>query len=432
MKIKVSSLLNFTEYCTVAFLFGISLINNYLLLLALAGSLYYLFKGRNGLLKLLTIISIRYIVSPGIDQTTLQSVISVYKFALIFGFGTIVMMIFYKEILKNSLLIQFLLSTVFIMLIYLAFGIASSSQPILVIGKSFTYFYTLILIVTLLFINNKNKNFIDWLSAILSLVIMASLIFIRNSTGYLLNGFSFQGILNHPNLFGVFIALALSFLIFYIIKYKKRVYLIVVVIFIGLIELFLSNSRTAAIAFIASVIILFLFSKISLFKKLFVLIVSLGVTAVVFSIPTVNNYIIEFIQKGQSSNQILFSRASQINKLKIGMDQAPFLGSGFGVPINTGSLALDSYSFEAGNLIFGLLIYTGIVGTLVYLIYLLYIALIGFKGKNIALILFVATILVNMGELIMFSPNSMGIFCYILWGIYLREGMRNIDEQVSV
>ena len=107
------------------------------------------------------------------------------------------------------------------------------------------------------------------------------------------------------------------------------------------------------------------------------------------------------------------------------LKDSPLLGIGFGVPVNKSSLELDDFVFEAGNIFFGLIIFTGIFGLIIYIIYLFSIIFINGRIKRNFIVLFISTILVNTGEMIMFSSNNAGIFCFILWSIYISSDLKD-------
>ena len=127
----------------------------------------------------------------------------------------------------------------------------------------------------------------------------------------------------------------------------------------------------------------------------------------------------DFIRKGQSSEHILLSRYGQINNLEFVLNNSPIFGIGFGIPVNMSSIELNDFVFEAGNLFVGLIIFTGVFGLLMYALYVIGIIFIRNKINREFLIIILSTILVNTGEMIMFSSNNVGIYCYVLWAIYI-------------
>ena len=133
-------------------------------------------------------------------------------------------------------------------------------------------------------------------------------------------------------------------------------------------------------------------------------------------------YLNEFIYKYEGSeDNIFYSRESQIEEMMDNIAASPILGNGFGVPrLNFTSYTL-SYTFflEPGNLVLAILSYSGIIGTIFFVVMLGNILLANAKRNNVVLILPIATILTSMGEMVFFSINSMAIWLYAFWGIYL-------------
>ena len=88
-----------------------------------------------------------------------------------------------------------------------------SDYPFIAILKMLSYFIPLLIIVILISQIKNFKELVMWLANQFKFLILFSLLFVRSSIGYLLNGFSFQGILNHPNLFAVVLAMGLVVII---------------------------------------------------------------------------------------------------------------------------------------------------------------------------------------------------------------------------
>lgn len=66
--------------------------------------------------------------------------------------------------------------------------------------------------------------------------------------GYILNGFSFQGILNHPNIFGVLSVLGIVIILTYCLTSNLNLFnniFLFCIIAIAILELILTNSRSS-------------------------------------------------------------------------------------------------------------------------------------------------------------------------------------------
>lgn len=75
------------------------------------------------------------------------------------------------------------------------------------------------------------------------------------------------------------------------------------------------------------------------------------------------------------------------------------------------------------NIIFGMIIFIGIIGFILCMIYMFYMVFLVIFLMSIIILLFLIIIFVNMDYIILFDFVGLGILCYIFWGIYLKEGM---------
>lgn len=87
------------------------------------------------------------------------------------------------------------------------------------------------------------------------------------------------------------------------------------------------------------------------------------------------------------------------------------------------SSEIQYFNVETSNIIFGMIIFTGIIGLTLCTIYMLHMVLLVTFPMGITILLFLITIFVNMNHIILFDSMGLGILCYIFWGIYLKEGM---------
>lgn len=420
---------NTLEYILIILFFLISLINVPLLILSVIVSMLLLKQKESGLIKLLYLYTIRFVISEGIDHAESEIIITIIRYFLIYICGTILVLSSYKFWSKNKVISAFITSTGITMLLLGIPSLIVSDYPFIAIFKMLSYFIPLLIIVILISQIKNFKELVMWLANQFKFLILFSLLFVRSSIGYLLNGFSFQGILNHPNLFAVVLAMGLVVIILSLYYERKNLSLNFIILIIGSIELLISNSRTAVLSYLLCIFIFFVLAKIDLYKKALIFLIGLLITVGAIMIPSIQSKIFDFIAKGQTSNNVLLSRYGQINNFELSLKKYPLFGNGFGIPINNTSLSLNNYTFEAGNMIFGLIIFTGIIGLTIYFIYLFSFIFMAKKPFRLTIILLLVTILVNMGEMIMFSSTNVGIICYILWGIYFKEGVKTENEE---
>ena len=112
-----------------------------------------------------------------------------------------------------------------------------------------------------------------------------------------------------------------------------------------------------------------------------------------------------------------------IKAIDYALTERSFLGSGFGIPMIKASSEIQYFNVETSNIIFGMIIFTGIIGLTLCTIYMLHMVLLVTFPMSITILLFLITIFVNMNHIILFDSMGLGILCYIFWGIYLKEGM---------
>ncbi|WP_270912384.1 O-antigen ligase family protein [Staphylococcus saprophyticus] len=431
MKIKKQALNNAIELVLIIIFFTLSLINVPLFLLSLLMSVILIFKQRGlGILKLIIILVFRYVLSEGLDNLSDTALVPVFKYFMLLGIAPLYLIYNYKILMEDKFFIKFLKISSSTMILFIFISFIGTDYYVMSFLKTLNYFVPLLIIVSLITLISEKEKFLFWFSNIFKIMICISLLLIKSPIGYLRNGFSFQGIFNHPNLFGIILVLGiLTILIEMAVKNKISIMNIIIVL-LGVYELILSNSRTSLLSFVVCLIIFFMFSNIKKSIKIISIITTFLIGILVYIIPTTNNFITNYIQKGQSSDEILLSRYGQIDNTLYVLQNSPVFGIGFGIPVNRTSLELNSFTYEAGNLFFGLLSYVGILGLCIYIFYLIYVIFIQKSINNLMLSLFLGSILINMGELVMFSSNNVGIICYVIWGIYIQESMRTQNENI--
>lgn len=429
MKIKKQALNNGLELILIIIFFTLSLINLPFFILSLLILVMFLYKQRSlGILKLIIILVFRNLISQGLDNLSANSIVSISKYFILLGIAPVYLLYNFNKLVKYKNYIKFLKVSFYTLILFIFISFIGTDYYIMSFLKILNYFVPLIIIVSLITVILEKAKFLFWFSNLYKSMIILSLFLIKSPIGYLKNGFSFQGILNHPNLFGIIMVIGiLTILIEMSVKNKVSIINFLIIV-LGIYELILSNSRTSLFSLCICILVFLIFSNLKIFLKFFLSIVILAIGLIIYIIPVTNSFLMNYVQKGQSSDQILLSRYGQIDNMNYVLENSPVFGLGFGIPVNRTSFELNTYTYEAGNLFFGLLTYVGISGLVIYIIYLIYILFIRKNINNLMISLFIGSILINMGELIMFSSNNAGIICYIAWGLYIQEGMGIQDE----
>lgn len=429
MKIKKKALKNGLELILIIIFFTLSLINLPFFILSLLILVMFLYKQRSlGILKLIIILVFRNLISQGLDNLSATSIVSISKYFILLGIAPVYLLYNFNELVKYKNYIKFLKVSFYTLILFIFISFIGTDYYVMSFLKILNYFVPLLIIVSLITIISEKEKFLFWFSNLFKIMICTSLLLIKSPIGYLKNGFSFQGILNHPNLFGIIMVIGiLTILIEMSVKNKVSIINFLIIV-LGIYELILSNSRTSLFSLCICILVFLIFSNLKIFLKFFLSIVILAIGLIIYIIPVTNSFLMNYVQKGQSSDQILLSRYGQIDNMNYVLENSPVFGLGFGIPVNRTSFELNTYTYEAGNLFLGLLTYVGISGLVIYIIYIIYILLIKKNINNLMISLFIGSILINMGELIMFSSNNAGIICYIAWGLYIQEGMGIQDE----
>lgn len=412
------------EFFQILILLGISLIGSSIGILAFyALSLFFLYRYKAaGATKLLLMLAFRSIVNDGMFYaiSNMQSI----KWMVMFGLSAYILFLYKikggQERRK--------LSKVYIWLLgFAAYTILDSflvsSLPMISIFKFFSYAFVFAAILKGIALTYRYIDWLNWLEKLIGGMVLLSIPMYIMPAGWL--GDLFKGFANQPNMLGIVLVLFDAILVVNINRFKSGRVIRLGLILLIFILVFLSGSRTGFISAVIIVILGLLFSEIPINNKIIILVLLLGVAYAVISMNgDIGLYLSEFIYKYDGSSNtgnLLYSRESQIQEMLDNIKASPILGNGFGTPrLNFVSYAL-SYTFflEPGNLFLAILSYSGILGTLIFAGMIISIILSNWKKNNSFIILPVATILVSMGEMVFFSSNSMAIWLYAFWAIYM-------------
>nr|WP_309098434.1 O-antigen ligase family protein [Fredinandcohnia onubensis] len=421
LKIKKSTL----EWISLILLIIFSFFNTITLLLSLLLLLFLLTQKQVGAIKIINIITLRTVINPGIGVGigSWQNL----KWLILFGCALYLILSYFKldknELKKiNQIILLVAIFTIYNVIIAFIF----SSLPVIAIFKLFSY--VIIFIGTLIGVGYTHKkiNWLKWMLKLLSLVILPSFIFIPMPFSYLING-SFQGITNQPNMFGILSVLFLALVLgdAQTNKSINKSYLIILST-LTFYMVILSDSRTALISCLVLIVLYILLLNITMVKKIIIITFSTIGTILLILGSSINEFFITYLYKGQE--QILNSRLGQIEGLKSNFLSSPWFGNGFMVPV----LPFKSFEFssefvvEPGNLILSVLSYCGIFGFIIFLAYIMKIFLINKKSFKYIVFLPIASILISMGEMVFFSSNNIGIWCYMFLSIYVVFDKRTV------
>lgn len=285
-----------------------------------------------------------------------------------------------------------------------------------------------------------------WLFGLFTTIVFASLLFINvPEIGYRRNGLGFQGILNHPQVFGSTMAVFSALMVGRSLESKKPSIRLLSLLCLVFALLLLSETRTAGLAFIfgiafsISYFIFFQNRKIKSllpalrglrFKLLLLFVVLLGS---IFS-QQLFDLVDHFITKsGRADVDGLWaayqgSRAVLFEPMLANISAYPLTGIGFGISSFPDLMEVTrdpifglplGASIEKGSAPLIVLEELGIPGFVLFVFWILALlrcsALRGVRTVGVLIVI----LLINLGEGLLFSPGGMGMLILILlsWAV---------------
>ncbi len=326
-----------------------------------------------------------------------------------------------KKIAQAILLLMLLLAYIIITALFV------SSFPIVAIAKAISF---IIPFVAILMGVSTVKDFdcIEYFTKILGFTLLSGVVLVFSSYGYLRNGHAFQGFINHPNMFGIMMAV---FLAGYVHKKNgKPTFFDLFIIFAVFLLIFISESRTALFSAAIVLAVHFLSSNIKTVYKAVACILSLFFIVLALQLP-IFDFLTDFIYKG--NDNFFYSREDLINENLQRFYDNPFLGTGFNVPYIQGARYF-TFSFnlvvENGNFATAILGDLGIIGTLIFLLCYYYIFACGNKRYSA---LFIVPFMISMGEMVFFSSNNCALVLYFYFAAYLSfDTKQHLDTHKSI
>lgn len=284
-----------------------------------------------------------------------------------------------------------------------------------------------------------------WYYNLFLFVTVASLPLYPTALGFFRNNRGFQGILNHPQAMGVFLAPLLAWLLGSFFLARRKSPLLPFAILVGVFTLFASQARTGLVAIALSCLVtvfcFFVFRKAqaqSLVRvrvnpaKIFG-VAALLVSLLVF-VPAARNQMMLFIIKEGRTTDLeegfLLSRGFLIERSMENFGKRPLTGMGFGTPSDLELLftnTLTSVPTEKGFLPSAILEETGVIGTLCFVLFFAALSapIVNYAPLQFVLMYF-AAVFVNFGEMIFFSFGGIGLYTWLMIGAALTSAIRVI------
>jgi hypothetical protein len=280
----------------------------------------------------------------------------------------------------------------------------------------------------------------SWFCTLLLVVVLISLPFYFSDLGYSRNGRGFQGILNHPQAYAIFLAPILSWLISLLIFENVRSKIIYLGLFLGLFSLVATQARTGMLAMLGSLILIvttgvfghnqwqFIVKQRFGKYKSIALLCFLSIAILPFASSVFESFS-EFVKKNPEAEGVFEaiwqSRGNVLGNSWNNFLDNPVTGIGFGLVSNSESISMGEdflgvpvgASAEKGFFFTAVLEEVGLLGIGLLVPFLFSLTIVRFKRVGLSsFCLFLTCLLINLGEMVFFSFGGMGIYVWLLIG----------------
>lgn len=256
-------------------------------------------------------------------------------------------------------------------------------------------------------------------------------------TGYLLNGYGFQGVLAHPQVFGPVIALVAAWLTATALTTRSPPAWLMGSLGICFIEIVASQARTAALSWIAAVAGVLVLARLvsprgTLFPgtrsmKIQLLLVGAAITAVLAA-PVLFEGASRFVRKGSGATlstveAMSETRAGLVERMLPNIGKYPLTGIGFGIAsdLSDAGIELDpltglplSAPVEKGVLPVAVMEELGILGVVAVGAWLLMIIRRATKARIPEMCVLLAVLISNLSEATLLSSGGNGLLLLIV------------------
>ena len=280
----------------------------------------------------------------------------------------------------------------------------------------------------------------------LVLVLVLSMPLLGNGLGYLVNGMGFQGVLNHPQAFGPTMAILGAWTMGRILTSPRPDFRMMGLFAACLVMIVLSEARTAGFALVlailtASVVVQVLTRKrfVVLFPAIrsrrFQMAALLAFAVMLVAAPMLTGILQGYVAKRGGSTDITEayerSRGGLIDQMVANIRKDPWRGVGFGVASEPTEMVVSydpvlglpvGASIEKGVLPLAVVEELGIPGALAVLAWIWLLVRRSIQGAGLVpLALLFTALLLNMGEMMLFSPGGMGLLLLVVIGLAASE-----------
>jgi hypothetical protein len=282
---------------------------------------------------------------------------------------------------------------------------------------------------------------------VLAIVMLCSLPLLVTSVGFLRNGSGFQGVLNHPQAFGLAMGTFTAWSAARLLEARRPTWIQVGLTGIGLAMVLMSGARTAGLAIVLAVALavtvklLLKAGRVQDFAPGFLtprfwITAFIGFLAGVGAAGSLWQAIQQFLVKGTGRRGSILdlydvARGALIDAMMANISNDPWRGIGFGIASIPSLMVVERDSFlglptgaavEKGIAPLAVLEETGIVGFVFVLVWVAWLFVRGAKGGLASLTVLLMVLILNFGENTLFSPGGYGLLAIVLFGWVCASG----------
>jgi hypothetical protein len=273
-----------------------------------------------------------------------------------------------------------------------------------------------------------------WFATFTTTVVMLSAPFFFSDAGFHLNERGFQGLMSHPQAFGVFLAPIVAWGSMSLLMRMERPRPVVYTLILAWASLLATQSRTALLAVLGGLLIAGLVGVISrhraeLSRRGLAIAALLGVVVLVATEEELPRAFVTFLKKDSGASVVESLQRSRwdLTERSLSNFQTAYLtGIGFGMPSDTSELNVQEWqalsvpvgaSIEKGFLLSAVLEEVGIIGLIALLVLLGVLCQVAWNHARLhGLCVLLVCIFVNLGEAVFFSFGGMGLYTWLLMG----------------
>lgn len=258
--------------------------------------------------------------------------------------------------------------------------------------------------------------------------------------GYLRNGSSFQGILNHPQAFGPTMAILGAIAASKLFAEKRPSWQYLGVFGVSLVFILASEARTAGLALIIGLCLAIASVPVLSGRRVRAVLPGLrsrrvwGIAGVVLCFgvifaPQIGDKVGNYISKSGRAGSVESiaeaydkSRGGLIDRMVANINENPLTGIGYGIASEPALMVVEREPFfglpvgapvEKGVLPLAMLEELGWVGAGIVAVWLIALALKASKNGVVSISVLITALMINMGENVFFSPGGMGLLILI-------------------